>query len=62
MESSTNKQSEALVKPPKDTRVKTDDVASIKGLTFQSFGLSQDVLLVSANSTHLVSGRLRNGL
>lgn len=31
--------------PPKDTRVKTEDVTNTKGLTFQSFGLSQDVLL-----------------
>jgi hypothetical protein len=42
-----SKQTEALVKPAKDTRVKTEDVTSTKGLTFQSFGLSQDVLLVS---------------
>ncbi len=42
-----SKQTEALVKPAKDTRVKTEDVTNTKGLTFQSFGLSQDVLLVS---------------
>eukprot|EP00350_Pseudokeronopsis_sp_OXSARD2_P006430 CAMPEP_0170556204 /NCGR_PEP_ID=MMETSP0211-20121228/15766_1 /TAXON_ID=311385 /ORGANISM="Pseudokeronopsis sp., Strain OXSARD2" /LENGTH=398 /DNA_ID=CAMNT_0010866391 /DNA_START=12 /DNA_END=1208 /DNA_ORIENTATION=- len=37
MESSKN--------PPKDTRVKTDDVMSTKGLTFQSFGLDQSLQL-----------------
>lgn len=31
--------------PPKDNRIKTEDVTNTKGLTFQSFGLSQDVLL-----------------
>ena len=38
---------EAKPLPPKDTRFKTEDVTSTKGLTFQSFGLTQDVLLVS---------------
>jgi ATP-dependent RNA helicase DDX6/DHH1 len=31
--------------PPKDTRIRTDDVTATKGLTFQSFGLSKEVLL-----------------
>ena len=35
--------------PPRDTRVKTEDVASIKGLTFKDFGLSQELQLVSFN-------------
>jgi ATP-dependent RNA helicase DDX6/DHH1 len=31
--------------PPKDTRYKTEDVTSTKGLTFKSFGLSEDLML-----------------
>ena len=29
--------------PKKDTRIKTDDVTATKGLTFQSFGLSEEL-------------------
>lgn len=32
--------------PPKDTRFKTEDVTSTKGLHFKDFGLSQEVQLV----------------
>jgi hypothetical protein len=34
---------QAVKAPPKDTRFKTDDVTSTKGLSFQDFGLDQDV-------------------
>jgi ATP-dependent RNA helicase DDX6/DHH1 len=34
-----------IVAPPKDTRFKTDDVTSTKGLSFHSFGLSKEVQL-----------------
>lgn len=43
MESTTPQAEKKL--PPKDTRVKTDDVTSTKGLTFKSFGLSNELQL-----------------
>lgn len=33
--------------PTKDTRFKTEDVTNTKGLTFQDFGLSQEVQQVT---------------
>jgi ATP-dependent RNA helicase DDX6/DHH1 len=48
MESSTDKKSQQpapLAAKPKDTRFKTEDVTATKGSTFQSFGLSKEVLL-----------------
>lgn len=33
----------AVKAPPKDTRFKTEDVTNTKGLTFEDFGLSQEV-------------------
>jgi hypothetical protein len=39
-----------IQKPAADTRQKTEDVTATKGYTFQSFGLSKDVLLVSLTS------------
>jgi hypothetical protein len=33
--------------PPKDTRVKTEDVTSTKGLSFQDFKLSEELQLVT---------------
>ena len=38
-------QGAGITAPPKDTRYKTEDVTSTKGYTFQSFGLSKEVLL-----------------
>lgn len=32
--------------PPKDTRVKTEDVTNTKGLTFKSFNLDKNLELV----------------
>ena len=31
--------------PPKDTRVKTEDVTNTKGMTFKDFGVSKELQL-----------------
>lgn len=47
METNTITTTTSAKVPPKDTRYKTEDVTATKGLTFQDFGLSQEVQLVS---------------
>lgn len=45
MESTTSTSSVPSKIPPRDTRVKTEDVTNTKGLTFKSFGLHSDLEL-----------------
>lgn len=41
------KKMEQMKQPNVDNRVKTEDVMNTKGLTFKSFGLSEEVQFVS---------------
>lgn len=53
---------EQAKQPPRDTRYKTEDVTSTKGLSFKDFGLTQEVQLVRLLTLLIAIGNLRNGL
>ena len=53
------KKMEQMKQPNVDNRVKTEDVMNTKGLTFKSFGLSEEVQFVSQSSHFLYVADLK---